>query len=71
MNGYDSAKVIDSTFKNSHYNPKNTISNHPWHVTLDLFEETSLIVSKLKTLQQYLIIRRFFEEKPYVSGDLL
>lgn len=56
MNGYDSAKVADSTFKNSHYNFENTIWNHPWHVTLDLFEETSLIVSKLKTLQQYLTI---------------
>jgi hypothetical protein len=45
--------------------------NHPWHVTLDLFEKTSLIVTKLKTMQQYLIILRFFEEKPCVSDDLL
>jgi hypothetical protein len=56
MNGYDSAKVAYSTFKNSHYNLKNTIWNHPWHVMLDLFEETSLIVFKVKTLQRYLII---------------
>ncbi len=56
MNGYDNAKVANSTFKNSHYNLKNTIWNHPGHVTLGLFEETSFIVSKLKTLQQYLTL---------------